>query len=431
MVTFFVGRLGAIVVVEAGGNQLFVTLKAALCILYQSTYTFCVRGKSHFLPSPYSFLSSMKTNRCLFVCLLLISSSVPFFSFSQEAPALHPPVINPDRTITFQHYAPAANKVMLVWSDEYGLPLEANDYIFIPEGNGIWQLTIPPIPPNVYRYVFYVDGEYLQDNTNPEVVINSKGVSSMLTVPLFPDDTYFRINTEIPMGEIQNRVYYSQTIGSMREVNIYLPPGHNRKMPYPILYLLHNKEDGMNAWFLYGKIQYMMDHLLAEGKIEPTIVVMPVSRAMAQQGTSEENTNQLRLDIISSLVPAMSQWFAIEKPADRHAIAGVGSGAEEALNLVLHYPGHFQKLGLLSYDLGGITTTDRELMSSFLKNGHSFGWLFIGDSENSDNRFDISMAFDQLEIDYNMARVKGMSRNWVLWRHLFYRELMPRMFPKR
>ncbi len=62
--------------------------------------------------------------------------------------------------------------------------------------------------------------------------------------------------------------------------SIYLPPDYDRSArSYPILYMLHGGEAGMDAdWFVNGQLNQTMDRMIADGSMPPMIVVTPDGR---------------------------------------------------------------------------------------------------------------------------------------------------------
>jgi hypothetical protein len=59
-------------------------------------------------------------------------------------------------------------------------------------------------------------------------------------------------------------------------MHVYTPPGYERgNQKYPVLYLIHGGGDEDSGWSTIGRAGFILDNLLAAGKIKPMIVVMP------------------------------------------------------------------------------------------------------------------------------------------------------------
>src|SRR5437879_6252923 len=59
--------------------------------------------------------------------------------------------------------------------------------------------------------------------------------------PAFPDPPAgFNIKRDnIPHGEMMDVEYDSKTLGTRRQIRVYLPPGYSSDRKYPTTYLLH------------------------------------------------------------------------------------------------------------------------------------------------------------------------------------------------
>ena len=57
---------------------------------------------------------------------------------------------------------------------------------------------------------------------------------------------------------------------------VYTPPGYEKEnlSRYPVLYLQHGAGELENEWTHSGKVNFILDNLIAEGKVQPMIVVM-------------------------------------------------------------------------------------------------------------------------------------------------------------
>ena len=84
---------------------------------------------------------------------------------------------------------------------------------------------------------------------------------------------------DAPHGKLEMISYESKSVGATRKMQVYTPPGYTKDKKYPVLYLLHGIGGDENEWKRGGKPNVILDNLLADGKVEPMIVVMPNGRA--------------------------------------------------------------------------------------------------------------------------------------------------------
>lgn len=83
----------------------------------------------------------------------------------------------------------------------------------------------------------------------------------------------------IPHGKLEGVEYDSKTVGTRRKMLVHTPPGYPKDKKYPALYPLHGIGGDEWEWFGHCKADTILDHLLAESKTAPMIVVMPSGRA--------------------------------------------------------------------------------------------------------------------------------------------------------
>ena len=191
--------------------------------------------------------------------------------------AISSPEVASDRRVTFRLRAPEAKAVTV--AGDFGGDAEMRK-----GEDGIWSVTIGPLTPEMYVYYFTVDGVRLTDPSNPQLKIGyvTTTTTSLLTVP--GEKPAFYEVQNVPHGEIRNLLYWSRSSGVTRELTVYVPPGYDeaRNRRYPVLYLLHGFANDHHSWHRYGRANDILDNMLAERKIEPFLVVMPLGYGGAQ-----------------------------------------------------------------------------------------------------------------------------------------------------
>jgi enterochelin esterase-like enzyme len=95
--------------------------------------------------------------------------------------------------------------------------------------------------------------------------------------PAFPDPPAgFNVKRDnIPHGELTHVQYDSKTLGTRRRIRVYTPPGYSASRKYPVLYLLHGLGWNDLEWTEVRHAEVVIDNLLADGKIQPMIMVFP------------------------------------------------------------------------------------------------------------------------------------------------------------
>lgn len=95
--------------------------------------------------------------------------------------------------------------------------------------------------------------------------------------PAFPDPPAgFNVRRDnIPHGELTHVQYDSKTLGTRRRIRVYTPPGYSASRRYPVLYLLHGMGWNDLEWTEIRHAEVVIDNLLADGRIQPMIMVFP------------------------------------------------------------------------------------------------------------------------------------------------------------
>lgn len=253
------------------------------------------------------------------------------------------PEIHGDRKVTFRLFAPKASEVILMGSPgilEFTgkpLPLEKNI-------EGVWSLTIGPLPPGFYTYGYAIDGGLrMPDPSNPNLEVRRWGDTSMFIVP---DGGKSVIeHRKVPHGTVHVNFYDSENLSGERMVYVYTPPGYESgKQKYPVLYLLHGNGQIEASWTWTGRANVILDNLIAEGKAKPMIVVMPyghVAREIKVAGASPAppapgaDMAAMEKEFLTAVKPMVESKYRVLTDRSHRAIAGLSMGSGQSLTIGL------------------------------------------------------------------------------------------------
>jgi len=268
------------------------------------------------------------------------------------------PQVNPDHTITFRYTNAGATKVELASDMLHGkkLPMVRGE-------DGVWTVTTAPETPEIYGYSFVVDGVNTLDPLNNAVRRNYVSLSNDVIVPAQPPAPWEL--ADIPHGRVDHYNYTTHIVKNLPENQsayvVYTPPGYDehRKAGYPVLYLLHGWSDFADGWVGVGRANYIFDSMLAEGKIVPMIVVMPLGYGDLDFVTHPDGAWQdaARIDsnvalftqaFETEIMPAVEREYNIAHGRDNRAIAGLSMGGLESLYVGLNHTDQFAYIAGLS-----------------------------------------------------------------------------------
>jgi enterochelin esterase family protein len=296
----------------------------------------------------------------LFATALLLSAIVVSAQKPAGTPAPPPPPlrshdVHPDRTITFRFKDALANKV------ELNLEGVAKPLPMAKGQDGIWSFTTQPLAPEIYGYSFLVGDEPRIDPENHDVAPNIAFPASN-TVEVPGDVPQPWDETAVPHGTLHVHRFPSKIAlglpANQEEVVVYTPPGYDASAakPYPVLYLLHGWSGVAEGWTRDQQANFILDNLLAEGKIKPMVVVMPLgygAMSFVQNGfgiwrdpVAVEHNTQLFMKLLTGeIMPVVEGAYHISREREGRAITGLSMGGLEALDTGLHNTDKFAWIG--------------------------------------------------------------------------------------
>ena len=120
----------------------------------------------------------------------------------------------------------------------------------------------------------------------------------------------------------------------------------------PVLYLYHGAFDTVYSWALEGRVQEILDNLLAARAIVPMIVVLPDVYSTVPGSPNDEGDPNNTLDVDSQLfndiIPFVNKNYDVQREASGRAIAGLSMGGYQAFYSGLVHVTDFSAIGLFS-----------------------------------------------------------------------------------
>jgi enterochelin esterase family protein len=253
-------------------------------------------------------------------------------------PAYVSPEVLPDGRVTFRLKAPKAQAVAVKGLRH--LPPQP----MTKDEKGLWSVTAGPLPPDLYSYVFDVDGATFTDPANRRMK-EWLAEESLVEVPGNPPLALAL--QAIPHGTIHRHVFASHVRGGEVAVQVYTPPGYAAKAAttYPVVYLLHGFGDEETAWLAVGRANNIADSLIAQKRMGPALIVMTNGRAPDYGLT---NLAAMERELLHDILPFIEANYPVRRTAADRAIVGLSMGGGQSLGIGLAHPDLFGWVGAFS-----------------------------------------------------------------------------------
>jgi enterochelin esterase-like enzyme len=154
------------------------------------------------------------------------------------------------------------------------------------------------------------------------------------------DDTRYTKRT------IMKEEVASALLSETRNVKIYLPPGYNELLTYPVLYC----QDGED-FFNFGRTATHMTKLILDEGLEPALIVgVDVDKRLRNEDYSPDGSRfgaYCRF-FAEELVPYVEARYPARRDRSARVIAGDSLGGTVSLHIALDYPHLFNRVLSLS-----------------------------------------------------------------------------------
>jgi len=363
-----------------------------------------------------------------------------FVPSSANQPGKDYPQVNSEGRVRVKISAPDASYVQL--------DIGAVKYDLTKDEAGVWIGESAPQDEGFHYYQLNIDGASVPD-PNSLYFYGASRWGSGIEVPASDQDFYALKN--VPHGQVREQIYYSGHNEGMRRCFVYTPPGYDQHPDkrYPVLYLQHGGGEDETGWSKQGKVNLIMDNLIAEGNAVPFIIVMDNGtwrmpeqdrsiprdtasreerpRSWPPQGWADGFMNTLLDDII----PMIDSNFRTLNDPQYRAMAGLSMGGMQTRIITLAHPEMFSYLGMFSG--GSISLEDAENAPGFIEN---MGLVFIsyGSRELENRRMGFggdpkanTDALKQAGMNTHFYVSPETAHEWQSWRRGFH-EFAPLIF---
>lgn len=190
----------------------------------------------------------------------------------------------------------------------------------------------------------YVDGVFIIWPTLP-VFWSGGHIYNYLEVP----DTAlaFSYIQDVPHGAVSHEYYWSTETNSYERCLVYTPPGYmNGSEAYPVLYLQHGGTENETTWVSTGRVNFIMDNLIAAKECVPFIIVMNNGMIRYPENAGKDVVDDcFENSLLRCCIPYIESHYRVKTDKWNRAIAGLSMGSMQTNDIGFRHPSFFGNMG--------------------------------------------------------------------------------------
>ena len=324
--------------------------------------------------------------------------------------------IQPDGSVSFCLHYPNAKSVQLQ------IPGDEPQNLTLIQEEELWTGSCKP-GTGLFAVIVIVDGSEVLSSALP-IGYSSNRPINLIEVPE-KDNVITPRNC--PHGSVAMDFFESAVSGKLERIYVYLPPDYTTSNKrYPVLYLQHGHGENETTWVTQGRMNFIADNLIDEGKAVPSIVVMcnGMMTFDEEDGVRLGYTESFSRMLVEEVIPYIDRRYRTLSDAGHRAMAGLSMGSIQTSIITLNHPELFSYVGLFSgfvQDL--LTGYTGHLTPEKLRNYKDrFKVYFRGIGDN-DIFFRNFLNDDELLERQTISsdrRVYEGGHEWRVWQHCFH-----------
>jgi enterochelin esterase-like enzyme len=352
---------------------------------------------------------------------------------STNVPGVKFPRVDSQLRAIFRVEAPHAQKVQLDLREVYDM---------VKGEDGAWTVTTRPLDPGFHYYYLMVDSFRFADPAS-ESFFGVGRMMSGIEIPA-PDQDFYTAKS-VPHGQVRECYCLSEVRKAYNRFFVYTPPDYdNREIRYPVLYLQHGMGEDERGWVTQGKLNIIMDNMIAEGRCRPMVVVVSNGDIGAMfRPKPGEDVNEARRHfgenftamLLHEIIPYVEKTLRVLTDRENRGMAGLSWGGYQTFQIVLNnldkfsYMGGFSGAGMFNpqTDLKTVYNGVFSDSAAFNKEVHGF-FLGIGSKEGPRMKT-LSEALQKAGIHNTYYESEGTAHEWLTWRRCLY-QFAPLLFKK-
>lgn len=246
--------------------------------------------------------------------------------------------------VIFSMYAPEAKTVEVAG---IGGSMGQERISLVREEDGYFRALVSGIAPGFHYHTWFVDQVQVVNPRAP-ICYGCFGSGNFFELPA-PGEEFWWLK-DVPHGDVQIRSYTSGVNRHVKSCYVYTPPSYGKEegRDYPVLYVQHGVGENESGWIWNGKLNFIMDNLIAEGKCEEMIVVMCSGYAFLPGEDPVFYPGDFDRELTEDCIPYIESSFAVRTGRRNRAVAGLSLGSAQAILTAARHPEMFAYLGVFS-----------------------------------------------------------------------------------
>lgn len=172
----------------------------------------------------------------------------------------------------------------------------------------------------------------------------------------------------------------SEILGRPRDLYVYVPPGYDPALAYPLLVYFHSADLDEHSFIGEGIVEEL-DAMIQRGECPPVVVACPDGNQSGQNWVASRHSlfvnglgGRFEDHVMREVIPFVQRHYSIQPDRAGHAILGASAGGYGSLGLAIKHRDFFRMSATLSSPVNlRYSNVDREYAEPF--DPATYRWL--------------------------------------------------------
>jgi hypothetical protein len=140
-----------------------------------------------------------------------------------------------------------------------------------------------------------------------------------------------------------DRRIYSPILERPRDLYVYLPPGYNPSVAYPLTIVLHGAHIDEHA-FLDPGVLKSLDRMISQGEVPPAVIAAPDGTYGGKNRYTSAHSlwinglgGRFEDHVVAEILPFLMRTYSIRPEREAHALLGISAGGFGAMTISLKH----------------------------------------------------------------------------------------------